>query len=328
VRGSFSAPSFIWGGGDLTASVYTLSELVKIALEQPSGAGEFVNTGLGPLPLARPTAEGTRRESGILAQQALHIAHPWELLYGYRYKRTTCPAQGLPPISRNRRRRVLFDPCETPLFKVDAPVATGTRSVDVAGIDLSALRDSRDNPLNPSRGSFLSLNVLVAPQVLGSDFDFAKEFAHVSLTKVLGQSPLTWAHGYRFGVIQVFGGQRLPYDDLFKAGGPNSVRGFDIDSLGPVGATGLPLGGEAIVVLNQELRYRHARTGLGAAVFYDAGNVFAKVQDVDLKLRHSVGVGLRYDSPLGLLRFDVGFPLARRPDEHTYRFNFGLGQAF
>jgi outer membrane translocation and assembly module TamA len=200
--------------------------------------------------------------------------------------------------------------------------------VDVAGIDLSALRDTRDNPLNPVRGSFLSLNVLAAPQVLGSDFDFTKEFAQVSLTRALGRSPMIWAHGYRLGLIQVFGGQRLPFDDLFKVGGPNSIRGFDIDMVGPRGANDLPLGGEAVIVINQELRYRHERTGLGAAVFYDAGNVFAKVRDVDFNLRHSVGVGLRYDSPLGLLRFDIGFPLARRPDEHTYRFAFGLGQAF
>jgi len=328
VRGSFSTPSFIWGGGDLTASVYTLRELEKIAREQLPRVGDSVKIGLEPGPVTRPTAEGTRRERGLQAQQELHFLRPWVLLYGYRYKRTTCPAQGLPPISRNRQRRILFDPCETPVFKVDAPFPTGTRSVDVAGIDLSALRDTRDNPLNPSRGTFLSLNVLVAPQVLASDFDFTREFAQFSLTRALGQSPMTWAHGYRVGLIQVFGGQRLTFDDLFKAGGPNSVRGFDIDSLGPQGTNGLPLGGEAVIVVNQELRYRHERTGLGAAVFYDAGNVFAKVRDVDLRLRHSVGIGLRYDSALGLLRFDVGFPLSRRPDEHTYRFNFGLGQAF
>ena len=250
------------------------------------------------------------------------------MLYGYRYKRTTCPAQGLPPISRDRRRRRLFEPCETPLFKADAPPATGTRSVDVAGIDLSALRDLRDNPLNPSRGSFLSLNVLVAPQELGSDFDFTREFAQVSFSMALGRSPLTWAQGYRLGLIQVFGGQRLSFDDLFKAGGPNSVRGFDIDSLGPQSTNGQALGGEAVIVINQELRYRHARTGLGAAVFWDAGDVFAHAQDIDLPLRHSLGFGLRYESPLGLLRFDVGFPLAKRPDERTYRFAFGLGQAF
>ena len=328
VRGSFSAPSFLWGGGDLTASAYTLRELVKVALEQPPGVGEFVSLGLPPGILTRPNAEGIRRESGLQLQQALHIAHPWELLYGYRFKRTTCPAQGLPPISRSRRRRILFDPCETPLFQVSAPLPTGTRSVDVAGVDLSALRDTRDSPLNPSRGSFISLNVLVAPQVLRSDFDFVKEFGQVSLTRALGKSPMTWAHGYRVGLIQSFGRQRLPYDDLFKAGGPNSIRGFDLDSLGPRGTNNLALGGEAVIVINEELRYRNARTGLGGAVFYDAGNVFAKARDIDFRLRHSVGVGLRYDSPFGLLRFDVGFPLARRPDEHTYRFNFGLGQAF
>jgi outer membrane translocation and assembly module TamA len=214
------------------------------------------------------------------------------------------------------------------VFKVDVPPPTGTRSVDVAGVDLSALRDLRDNPLNPERGSFLSLNVLLAPQKLGSDFDFVKEFGQVSLVYGLGRSPFRWAQGYRLGLIQVFGQQRLPFDDLFRAGGPNSVRGFDVDSLGPQTANNLPLGGEALIVINQELRYRHANTGLGAAVFYDAGNVFAKVSDFDFNLRHSVGFGLRYDSPLGMMRFDLGFPLARRPNEHTYRFHFGLGQAF
>ncbi len=328
VRGSFSAPSFIWGGGDLTASAYTLREAVTIAREQPPGVGDFVSLGLPPGMVTNPSAGGTRRERGFQAQQELHVARPWVLLYGYRFKRTTCPAEGLPPISRNRRRRILFDPCETPLFQVDAPLPTGTRSVDVAGVDLSALRDSRDSPLNPTRGSFLSLNVLVAPQVLRSDFDFVKEFAQVSLTRAIGQSPWTWAHGYRAGLIEVFGGQRLPYDDLFKAGGPNSVRGFDLDELGPHGPNNLPLGGEAVIVINQEMRYRNARTGLGGAFFYDAGNVFANIRAVDFKLRHSVGVGLRYDSALGLLRFDVGFPIARRPGEHSYRFNFGLGQAF
>ena len=124
VRGSFSAPSFFWGGGDLTASVYTIRELVTIALEQPLQVGAFTKLGLTPGDFSKPTAEGNRSEKGFLVQQAMHIVHPWELLYGYRYKRTTCPAQGLPPISRNRQRR-LFDPCETPLFRVDSSPGDG-----------------------------------------------------------------------------------------------------------------------------------------------------------------------------------------------------------
>jgi outer membrane protein assembly factor BamA len=329
LRGSFSAPSFLWGGGDLTASAYHLREVVLRAVELPPTVGELVPVGIGIGPLDRPDAGGPRSELGFQAQQALHVAHPWELLYGYRFKRTTCPGRGIPPLTRDRRRRILRDPCDTPLIRVGGDFSlVPERTVDVAGIDLSALRDSRDTPLNPTRGSFLSLNVLAAPQLLASDFDFLKEVGQVSLIRHFGRSPFTWAHGYRVGLIQVFGKQRLPYDDLFKSGGANTIRGYDIDTVGPLGPRGEPLGGEAMVVINQELRYHHARTGVGGAVFYDAGNVFAKVRDVDFRLRHSIGVGARYDSPFGLLRIDVAFPLDRRGNDRAYQVNFGLGQAF
>jgi outer membrane translocation and assembly module TamA len=63
-------------------------------------------------------------------------------------------------------------------------------------------------------------------------------------------------------------------------------------------------------------------------VFWDFGNVFAHVEDVRLDLRHDLGAGLRWASPVGLLRFDVAFPLARQPDEDWYQFTFSLGQIF
>lgn len=315
-RGSLSAPSFLWGGGDITLSAHTLSDFVRTLREVP------------PTLVPPRSAEGHRRELGLQLQQALHVLHPWEFLYGYRFKRTTCPGQGFPPLSRNRNRR-LYDPCETPLVRVGGDLALAPqRRIDVAGIDLTAVHDQRDNPLNPTRGRFMSLNVLLAPQFLLSDFDFLKEFGQVSLVRGLGRSPLVWAQGYRVGLIQTLGGQRLPYDDLFKAGGPNSVRGFSIDSLGPRGPRREALGGEAVIVVNQELRYVHEVTGLGAAVFYDAGNVFAKVREVDLDLMHSAGVGVRYESPVGMLRLDLAFPLNRRPGDRAYQLNFGLGQAF
>ena len=90
-------------------------------------------------------------------------------------------------------------------------------------------------------------------------------------------------------------------------------------------------------IVNEELRYRH-RTGLGAAVFYDGGNVFAKVKDVSFDWLHSVGFGLRWDSPIGLLRLDLGLPLNRRTlpfdagepprQEPAYQVFFSFGQAF
>ena len=116
--------------------------------------------------------------------------------------------------------------------------------------------------------------------------------------------------------------------ELFRAGGASSLRGFATDSVGPKGpVVGISRGGEAVIVLNQEIRFHHP-SGLGAAAFYDVGNVFATIGDIDFDLRHSVGVGLRYASPIGLVRVDFGFPLRRAAGERSYQWFFTLGQAF
>ena len=86
-------------------------------------------------------------------------------------------------------------------------------------------------------------------------------------------------------------------------------------------------GGDAVVVLNQELRYM-LPSGLGASVFYDAGNVYRSPSDFDFTLRHALGAGVRYDSALGLLRVDVGIPLNKRPGDKSYQIWFALGNAF
>jgi len=198
--------------------------------------------------------------------------------------------------------------------------------VNSAAVELSLLRETRDNPLDARRGSFLSLNLELAPEQVGSDQDFAKGVAQAFLTKGLAAG-LTWAQGYRVGLAHVFSGEPLLAFERFKAGGSNSVRGFATDSLGPTDFLGNARGGQAMLVFNQELRYRHA-TGMGAVVFWDAGNVFAKASGVGLDLRHALGTGLRWDSPVGLLRLDLGFPLARREDEKAYQLHFSLGQAF
>ncbi len=67
---------------------------------------------------------------------------------------------------------------------------------------------------------------------------------------------------------------------------------------------------------------------LGGALFYDTGNVFGRVADDELRLQHAVGIGLRYDSAVGLIRVDLGIPLNRRPGEERYQLFFGLGEAF
>lgn len=239
-----------------------------------------------------------RVEKGVQLQAGRRLLDRWDLLYGYKFKNATVSSA--------------FD-----------EFATAT---NIAALDLSLLRDTRDNPMNARRGHFLSANVELSPAALGSDLNFIKGFVQAFLNRSLSPS-LTWAQGYRLGLAHVFSEERLVFTERFKAGGGNSIRGFATDWLGPRDVLGEPAGGQAVLILNQELRYMHPR-GVGVVVFYDAGNVFAEAGDLNLNLRHVIGGGLRWDSPVGLLRADVGFPLDRQPDEKRYRLFLGLGQAF
>jgi len=169
---------------------------------------------------------------------------------------------------------------------------------------------------------------------LASDFDYFKVFAQFYTARSVG-GPFTWAQGYRLGLARGLEAQVVQQvsltgrsTELFHAGGPTSLRGYARDSVGPQGPiSNLSTGGEAVIILNEELRYQHPK-GIGAAVFYDGGNVFGRLGDFSLTLLHTLGVGVRYDSPIGLLRLDVGFPLNPRPGDRGYQFYFALGQAF
>jgi outer membrane protein assembly factor BamA len=289
-RLAFHVPSIfvprLGRAGDLTVSVFRRDEHLTIARELVPG--DTVDT-----------FEDTRFEQGASLQQALHFAHPWEILYGYSFRRANFS-------------RVRFRPVET---------------YDLGSLDASAILDTRDNPLNPRRGNFYSLSVEGGQKVLGSDYNFFKGFVQVSLTRDIART-LIWAQGYRLGAMRATGGRRLPDEVLFRAGGPNSLRGFSAESLAARDAINDVALGEAVVIVNQEVRYHPAQGRLGGAVFYDVGNVYGRFEDIGFDLKHSVGFGLRYDSVIGLLRADIAFPLNKEAGDRSYRLLFGIGQAF
>jgi outer membrane protein assembly factor BamA/autotransporter translocation and assembly factor TamB len=241
------------------------------------------------------TEQNVRRRSGGQFQITRRLRRSWDLLLGYRFKRTLV----------------------LPLFP---------DPLDIAALDVSLLRDTRDSTLDARRGRFWSLSLEYSPETLGSDFTFVKGFGQVFTTRPIGAA-LTWAQGFRLGLAHGFGGQRLISTERFYAGGGNTIRGFATDEVGPRDIFGDPEGGQAVVILNEELRYHHT-SGFGGALFYDGGNVFPNVSDLSLEWRHAVGVGLRWSSPLGLLRLDLGIPLQPRAGEKRYRYFFSLGQAF
>lgn len=295
-RGSLHIPS-IGRLGDLTASIFRMTQDVIVLQEATD-----------PQPALLPNDQTSER--GFQIQQARHH-HPYELLYGYRRKRVT----------------ETFD-----------LLTAGPRSLEIGAADVSLVRDTRDNPINARHGDFLSLNLDYGPRAFGSDVSFSKAYLQAFFNRPLGPS-LTWAQGYRMGAARGLAQDlfvaterfRPVSTERFRAGGANSIRGFATDSLGPRATLSdgrvISAGGEAVLILNQELRFQHG-TGVGAAVFYDGGNVFEKTGDLGLNLRHSVGFGLRYESIVGLLRVDLAFPLRRRSGERSYQVFFGLGQAF
>jgi outer membrane protein assembly factor BamA len=245
-----------------------------------------------------------RVQRGLQLQQTVLFPKRWSLLFGYLFKRVSS--------------------------------TTFPEPLTVAGLDTSIVQDTRDDPLDATRGHFVSLNVFYSPKSLGSDFTFVKGYVQAALSRPLAGA-WTWAQGYRLGLAHGFGGQDVVSSERFYAGGANSLRGFATRSVGPVDFLGFASGGEAVVVLNQELRYTMP-SGLGGVVFYDGGNVYATVHDMSFDLRHTLGVGLRWISPIGLVRFDLGFPLNRRPGsqdgdivktgDKAYQLFFSLGQAF
>lgn len=188
--------------------------------------------------------------------------------------------------------------------------------------------NTSDSLLNPTRGALLRGRFEHSSTSLLSDVSFLKlrlEGRHYQ--------PLWWqtilATRLTLGVIQPYGGSdEVPFNLRFFAGGPGSVRGFALNRLGPLDAQRDPLGGNSLIEGSAELRFPIVGD-LGGVVFIDAGNVFREAFTYHLDdLRYAVGPGIRYNTPVGPLRFDVAFLVNRRAGENFGRVEFSIGQAF
>ena len=237
-------------------------------------------------------------------------------------------------------------------------------NVRLSSFTASRVLDTRDDPVNPSLGSLFTLESEVAARKMGSEVGFSKSFVSGSVYRpVPGVPRIVVAAGARLGVAWGFPqaleaaatpvpGPRpatsslvLPISERFFAGGNTTVRGFALDRLGSprteTGGTidqdGFPQGGNAMVILNSELRIR-VTPAIGVVTFLDAGNVYDRVEHVSLgRIRSGAGFGVRYNSPVGPLGFDIGFKLGERhffgdetnpQQEQLWALHFSFGQAF
>ena len=210
----------------------------------------------------------------------------------------------------------------------------------------SAIYDSRDDQVDPARGDYLSINGQLAARKIGSEVGFSKTFMTAQLFRtaphtrrlvVAGSARLGLADGFPRAVgqpAQVV--EDLPASERFFAGGDTTVRGYALDTLGATRTKdqdGFPIGGNALVIFNAEARVP-VWGGVGVVGFLDSGNVFARPTDLDLgMLKTAVGLGVRYKSPVGPIRIDIGFKLQREElspgrREGLTALHISLGQAF
>jgi outer membrane protein assembly factor BamA len=181
--------------------------------------------------------------------------------------------------------------------------------------------------LDATKGIFLSQNIRYAPGFLGSDAPFIRYFGQFNAYHSVSDF-LTYAASIRLGLGEGLD-QDLPKSEKFFAGGGTTIRGFQRDEVGPRDpATDLPQGGNAVFILNQEVRFPIYKA-LGGVVFLDVGNVYPNISDFDLSdIRKTAGFGFRLETPFALVRFDWGFKLDRRPWETRSQFFLSIGQAF
>jgi len=246
----------------------------------------------------------------------------------------------------NTRLQFRYDFNKTVLSHLLVPelVLPQDLNVHLSTVSGALLRDTRDKPLDAHRGTLGALNLGITPTDLGSSANFAKLTGQYAIYKQVHS--VVFANSMRLGLAKSFDGIFVPTSQLYFSGGGSSLRGFPIDQAGPqrivpfcdvlaqqtgcVNVT-VPLGGRELFILNSEVRFPLKITKvLGGVIFYDGGNVYSAISLPNFVNNYSntVGLGLRYSTPIGPVRIDVGRNLNPVSGINATQYYITLGQAF
>ena len=235
---------------------------------------------------------------------------------------------------------------QTDLTRILIPdlVAAQDQHVRLSTLGANLTRDTRDNPLDEHKGVLQSAELDMNATKLGSSVNFAKFTGQAAFYKQ-GFHNIVFANSLRIGLAQPYANSRVPLSEEFFTGGGNSLRGFPLDGAGPqrqvdVCSSGsstdcfkilVPSGGNELLLINAEARIPLAiKKGLSLVTFYDGGNVFPTVgfHDFTSLYSNNVGLGLRYATPVGPVRIDVGRNLNPIQGISPTQYFISIGQAF
>ena len=207
-------------------------------------------------------------------------------------------------------------------------------TLTAAGFDIQ--HSTADNLLNAHKGYQVSFHAEDAGRVAGGTFDYFSVSGDARHYLPVGDS-LVIASRMQFGNIRPAGNDdtNVPFAKRYFLGGATTIRGWGRYEVSPLSG-GLPIGGDSMLLVSEELRTA-LHGNVGGVLFFDAGNVWAASWGIKLNdLRYAVGPGLRYQTPVGPLRFDFGYQLNSTPEllvngtpqTRRWRVHFSIGQAF
>lgn len=202
---------------------------------------------------------------------------------------------------------------------------TLSQSVRVGIAQLNVIYDRRDDPLDPRKGVYQTIDLGVAERFLGSQRNFLRFVMRNASYHQLSRR-FVLARSLEFGNLYAFRFEgtaidSIPLPERFFGGGNASHRGFNENQAGPRDiSTGFPLGGTALLFNQTELRFPLIGEDIGAVLFHDMGNVYSSVKDISFRVRqrdlqdfnymvHAVGFGIRYRTPVGPARLDLGWSI-------------------
>jgi outer membrane protein assembly complex protein YaeT len=232
---------------------------------------------------------------------------------------------------------VLGDPRRrTDLISLGLDPRTNQQSgtLNAAGFDFN--HSTADNALDAHRGYQLAFHTEEAGKLLPGTFNYVAIAADLRHYLPFSDK-LVLASRIQLGNIAPGGSDQalVPFAKKYFLGGATSIRGWGRYDVSPL-SDGLPIGGDSLLAFSEELR-AVLRGNLGGVLFLDAGNVWADSWGIKLNsLRYAVGPGLRYQTPIGPIRLDVGWQLNPidgllvngAPETRRWRIHFSIGQAF
>lgn len=193
---------------------------------------------------------------------------------------------------------------------------------------IRVVRDSRDNFLEPRKGSRSILTTEMAGRALGGDISYRKHELQTTWFSPLSKM-LVASMSLRAGSVVGFPGRNdVPVYERFRPGGTSSdgvVRGYDDYSLGPVDATGYATGGRVMAVLNAELKVPLVPEQVDLLGFFDAGNSWRSFDEIDLSdMKRGAGIGIRINTGImGIIGLDYGYGFDRKSPGWKPHFQFG-----